>query len=76
MNSYVRVFLKGEPKRFVDFPLEAGITFPGFVRQVKFEGYALGSHICIMDDQIAAMMLVQTTAPMQTLHGMAPTGQA
>ena len=76
MSSYVRVFLKGEPPRWFDFPLATGSNFHSFVMQARFEGFILGSHGYVVHDEIKAMMLIQTAEPVQTLHGLAPVGQA
>lgn len=59
MNQFVRVFLKGEPMRWFDFPLSPGGNFHSFVAQARFEGFVLGTRGYIVHAEIRAMMLCQ-----------------
>lgn len=74
MNQYVRVFLKGEPVRWFDLPLQTG-NFHAFVMQARFEGFVIGQYGYIVHEEIRAMMLCSGT-PQQGLSGMTPAGQA
>lgn len=75
MNKYVRVFLKGEPVRWFDFPLLTG-NFHSFVMQARFEGFVIGQTGYIVHDEIKAMMLIETAQPINNLGMMQPAGQA
>lgn len=75
MNQFVRVFLKGEPMRWFDFPLQTGSSFHVFVSQARFEGFVVSSTGYIVHDEIRAMMLCQGAAQ-AGLGMMAPAGQA
>jgi hypothetical protein len=76
MNKYVRVFLKGEPVRWFDFPLTGQATFHSFVMQARFEGYVLGVHGYIVHNEIKGMMLIETAQPTTNLGFVQPAGQA
>jgi hypothetical protein len=76
MKNYVRVFLKGEPMRWFDFPIEQGGTLFAFNAQALFEGFAIGATGMIAYDQIRCMMLIQTATPTLGLGGMQPAAQA
>ena len=77
MKKYARVFLKGEPMRWFDFPLDANDNLFAFVAQMRFEGYALSQQGMIVYDEVRAVMLIETATPMMSgLGGMAPVGQA
>lgn len=76
MKKYARVFLKGDPVRWFDFPLQDGGTLIAFIGQSRFEGGALMEHGWIAYDQFAAVMLIQTTAPSVPQWAMQPQGQA
>ena len=75
MHPYVRVFLKGEPVRWFDFPTE-GKSFHSFVMQARFEGFIVGETGYLVHDQVLGMMLIHVDKPTQTLHGMVAAGQA
>ena len=75
MSQFVRVFLKGEPVRWFDYPLPTGHNFKAFVMQVRFEGFVLGDFGYIVNDEIRGMMLC-AGAPESPLKTMQPQGQA
>ena len=76
MNKYVRVFLKGDPVRWFDFPLTGQANFHAFVMQARWEGFVLGTHGYIVHDEVRAMMLVEGVQPTSNLGFMQPAGQA
>jgi hypothetical protein len=76
MKKYCRVFLKGEPMRWFDFPLDPNGTLFAFVAQMRFEGYAMSEAGMIVYDEVRAVMLIQTMTPSMGLSGMMPAGQA
>lgn len=67
MNKYVRVFIKGDPVRWFDFPLLTGSNFHSFVMQARFEGFVIGQTGYIVHDEIKAMMLIETAQPSNNL---------
>ena len=76
MNSnFVRVFLRGEPVRWFDFPLATGTRFQDFVMQTRFEGFVIGEFGYIVHEEVRAMMLCKG-APTQGLQVMQAAGQA
>jgi hypothetical protein len=42
MSKYCRVFIKGEPLRWFDFPYQQGETFVSFFMKSRFEGMFMG----------------------------------
>lgn len=75
MNQFVRVFMKGEPMRWFDFPLPTGSSFHAFAAQARFEGFVIGDAGYIVYDEIRAMMLCHGAAQVG-LGMMQPAGQA
>ena len=59
MKKYVRIFLKGEPVRWFDFPIAEGANFHSFIMQMRFEGYVLGELGYIVHDEVRGAMLIQ-----------------
>ena len=76
MNQFVRVFLKGTPVRWFDFPLATGSNFHSFVMQARFEGFVIGAQGYIVHDEIKAMMLCTGELKQSGLQFAAPMGQA
>ena len=76
MSSYIRVFLKGEPPRWFDFPLATGSNFHSFVMQARFEGFVINAHGYIVHDEIKAMMLCQGAVAPGNLGLMQAAGEA
>ena len=76
MNNYVRVFLKGEPVRWFDFPLAAGGNFRAFVMQARFEGFIINEFGYVVHEEVKAIILFQTATPTVGLGTMMPAGQA
>ena len=64
MNKVLRVFLKGEPNRWIDFPYPPGATFFGLLGQGKFEGWIIRDDRMVAYDSIAAAVeITNGTAP-------------
>jgi hypothetical protein len=59
VKKFVRVFLKGEPVRWFDFPIPEGGNFHSFIMQMRFEGYVLGEAGYIVHDEVRGAMLIQ-----------------
>ena len=69
MKKYCRVFLKGEPMRWFDFPMadDAADLF-AFMAQTRFEGFASSAKGFIAYDEIRAAMFIETAdGPEQTV---------
>jgi hypothetical protein len=72
--KFIRVFLKGEPTRWTDFPLPANGNFHNFISRMRFEGFIVDDSRYIALDQVATMFLHEGQAT-QSFTVMAP-GQA
>jgi len=77
MKKYARVFLKGEPIRWFDFPLPEGGNILSFLGQARHEGGAMMEFGFIPWDCFGPVMIIQTEAP-PVMPGWAnqPAGQA
>ena len=76
MSKYARVFLKGEPMRWFDMPLDTGSSFHAFCAQMRFEGFVMSNTGFIVYDQVRAVMLIETTQPSSFGLGTQTVGQA
>lgn len=71
MNKYCRVFLKGDPLRWFDFPYGPNETFASKVMSARFEGIFMGDIGCIPWESMFCCCEIQRTGGPQLW--MAPT---
>lgn len=77
MKKYARVFLKGEPIRWFDFPLPDNGSLFNFIGQARHEGGAIMEHGWIAWDSFASVMLIQLAdVPALPAWAAQPAGQA
>lgn len=62
MQRVLRIFLKGETNRWVEFVIPNGSTFMQMLAQGKFEGWIIATDRMIAFDSIAMAVEIQTTA--------------
>ena len=68
MKKFVRVYLKGDPLRWVDLPLpdETQNLF-GFIGQMRFEGYVCAPKIYIPLDEVRGVSLIELGEPSEPI---------
>ena len=78
MKKYARVFLKGEPIRWFDFPLnDASTGIFEFIGQARHEGGAIMQYGFIPWDCFGPVMFISTSiAPVMPSWAMGTVGQA
>jgi hypothetical protein len=75
MKKVLRIFLKGEPRSWLEFEIPEGATFYSMLGQAKFEGWVIAADRMVAFDSIAAAFEVHTTtAP--TMHFGPTVGNA
>lgn len=62
VQKVLRVFLKGDINRWIEFPMPNGVTFLNMMGQAKFEGWLIANDRMVAMDAIAAAVEIQTTA--------------
>lgn len=62
MQKVLRIFLKGEANRWIEFTIPNGATFMSMLAQGKFEGWIIAGDRMIAFDSIACAVEIQTTA--------------
>lgn len=62
MKKVLRVFLKGEPRSWLDFEMPEGATFVGMIGQAKFEGWIINQDRMVSYDAIAGAVEIQFPA--------------
>ena len=75
MKKVLRVFLKGEANRWIEFEMPNGATIYSMMAQAKFEGWLIMADRMVALDSVAAAVEIQTTAA-PTLNFAVPAGNA
>lgn len=77
MKKVLRVFLKGEANRWIEFDMPHGATFFNMMSQAKFEGWLIMPDRMVAFDTIATAIEIQTTAMApSSLNFAMPAGTA
>ena len=59
MKTFCRVFLKGEPVRWFDFPIANAAAFLPFISQMRFEGFATTDRAYIALSEVAGAVVME-----------------
>lgn len=64
MKKFCRLFLKGDPTRWLDFELPSESTgILNFIAQMRFEGFAASPNAYITCDEVRVAIFIQTAEP-------------
>lgn len=63
VKKVLRVFIKGEPRAWIEFAIPEGMSFMNMLAQAKMEGWLLASDRMVAFEAIDMAVEIQTTAP-------------